>query len=50
LEDHLRQQAARDSLTGLANYRHLVEVLDMEIKRSARTERGFALLLFDWMD
>src|SRR6266478_1837773 len=47
LEDHLRQQAARDSLTGLANYRHLVEVLDMEIKRSARTERGFALLLFD---
>src|SRR6267154_526191 len=32
LEDHLRQQAARDPLTGLANYRHLAEVLDMEIK------------------
>src|SRR5467141_3558957 len=31
LEDHLRQQAARDPLTGLANYRHLAEVLDMEI-------------------
>src|SRR3984885_15241758 len=25
LEDHLRQQAAKDALTGLANYRHLVE-------------------------
>src|SRR6267378_8091822 len=47
LEDHLRQQAARDSLTGLANYRHLAEVLDMEIKRSERTGRQFALLLFD---
>jgi diguanylate cyclase (GGDEF)-like protein/PAS domain S-box-containing protein len=47
LEDHLRQQAARDSLTGLGNYRHLAEVLDMEIKRSERTGREFALLLFD---
>jgi diguanylate cyclase (GGDEF)-like protein/PAS domain S-box-containing protein len=47
LEDHLRQQAARDPLTGLANYRHLTEVLDMEIKRSERTGREFALLLFD---
>jgi diguanylate cyclase (GGDEF)-like protein/PAS domain S-box-containing protein len=47
LEDHLRQQAARDPLTGLANYRHLAEVLGMEIKRSERTGREFALLLFD---
>ena len=47
LEDHLRQQAARDPLTGLANCRHLAEVLDMEIKRSERTGREFALLLFD---
>jgi diguanylate cyclase (GGDEF)-like protein/PAS domain S-box-containing protein len=47
LEDHLRQQAARDPLTGLANYRHLAEVLDTEIKRSGRTGREFALLLFD---
>jgi diguanylate cyclase (GGDEF)-like protein/PAS domain S-box-containing protein len=47
VEDHLRQQAARDPLTGLANYRHLAEVLDMEIKRSERTRREFALLLFD---
>jgi diguanylate cyclase (GGDEF)-like protein/PAS domain S-box-containing protein len=47
LEDHLRQQAAKDSLTGLANYRHLVDVLDSEIRRSERTKREFALLLFD---
>jgi diguanylate cyclase (GGDEF)-like protein/PAS domain S-box-containing protein len=47
LEDHLRQQAARDPLTGLGNYRRLAEVLDMEIKRSERTGREFALLLFD---
>jgi diguanylate cyclase (GGDEF)-like protein/PAS domain S-box-containing protein len=47
LEDHLRQQAARDPLTGLANYRRLAEVLDMEVKRSERTGREFALLLFD---
>jgi two-component system, cell cycle response regulator len=47
LEDHLRQQAARDPLTGLANYRHLLGVLDSEIKRFKRTGREFALLLFD---
>jgi len=47
LEDHLRQQAASDPLTGLANYRHLAEVLDLEIKRSERTGREFTLLLFD---
>src|SRR4029077_9482125 len=47
LEDHLRRQAASDPLTGLANYRRLVDVLDSEIKRSKRTSREFALLLFD---
>jgi diguanylate cyclase (GGDEF)-like protein/PAS domain S-box-containing protein len=47
LEEHLRRQAASDSLTGLANYRRLVDVLDMEIKRSERTGREFAVLLFD---
>ncbi len=44
---HLRRLAASDSLTGLANYRHLVDVLDLEIKRSERTRREFALLFFD---
>jgi diguanylate cyclase (GGDEF)-like protein len=47
LEDHLRRQAASDPLTGLANYRHFVDVLDSEIKRSMRTNRKFALLFFD---
>jgi diguanylate cyclase (GGDEF)-like protein/PAS domain S-box-containing protein len=47
LENHLRRQAASDPLTGLANYRHLVDVLDSEIKRSKRTNREFALLFFD---
>jgi diguanylate cyclase (GGDEF)-like protein/PAS domain S-box-containing protein len=47
LEDHLRQQAAKDPLTGLANYRHLVETVNTEIKRSERTSREFALLFFD---
>jgi diguanylate cyclase (GGDEF)-like protein/PAS domain S-box-containing protein len=47
LEDSLRQQATKDPLTGLANYRHLVEVIDTEIKRSERTAREFALLFLD---
>jgi diguanylate cyclase (GGDEF)-like protein/PAS domain S-box-containing protein len=47
LEEHLRRQAASDSLTGLANYRHLVDVLNSEIKRSRRTGREFALLFID---
>ena len=47
LEDHLRRQAARDSLTGLANYRQLVDVLDSELNRSKRTNREFAMLFFD---
>jgi diguanylate cyclase (GGDEF)-like protein/PAS domain S-box-containing protein len=46
-EDRLRHLAATDALTGLANYRRLTEVLGIEIKRSDRTGRAFALLLFD---
>jgi diguanylate cyclase (GGDEF)-like protein/PAS domain S-box-containing protein len=46
-EEHLRHLAATDALTGLANYRRLTEVLDSEIKRSGRTARPFAVLLFD---
>jgi diguanylate cyclase (GGDEF)-like protein/PAS domain S-box-containing protein len=47
LEAHLRRQAASDPLTGLANYRCLMDVLDMEIKRCERSGRQFAVLLFD---
>ena len=46
-EDHLRHLAATDALTGLANYRRLSETLETEIKRSERTARAFAVLLFD---
>jgi diguanylate cyclase (GGDEF)-like protein/PAS domain S-box-containing protein len=50
LENRLRREAAKDPLTGLANYRSLVDALDGEIKRSTRTGREFALLLFDLDD
>ena len=45
--EELRRLAVSDALTGLANYRQLITILDAEIKRSQRTERGFAVLFFD---
>jgi diguanylate cyclase (GGDEF)-like protein len=39
--------AASDPLTGLANYRQLIDVMEAEIQRSRRTHRTFALLLLD---
>jgi len=36
-----------DPVTGLANYRRLTDSLEMEIERTGRTGRPFALLLFD---
>ncbi len=47
LEEQLRRQAFSDSLTGLANHRRLFELLQAEICRTKRTERGFSLLLLD---
>jgi diguanylate cyclase (GGDEF)-like protein len=47
LFDQVSHLAASDSLTGLANHRQLVEVLETEIQRSRRTGRSFAVLLFD---
>ena len=47
LEDDLREQANRDPLTGLGNYRHLVGALESEVRRFKRTGREFAVLLFD---
>ena len=47
LEDQLRHQALSDSLTGLANYRRLFEVLHAEMCRCKRTGREFSLLLLD---
>ena len=46
-EERMRQLAVTDPLTGLANYRELVAVLESEVQRSDRTGRQFALVLFD---
>jgi len=46
-EEHVRQLAVTDPLTGLANYRRLLGAVDLEIKRYGRTGRSFAILLFD---
>jgi diguanylate cyclase (GGDEF)-like protein len=43
----VRDRAISDSLTGLANYRQLVDVLQTELERSGRTNRPFSLLLMD---
>ncbi len=47
LEELLRHQASSDPLTGLANHRHLFEVLQNELYRSKRTGREFSILLLD---
>jgi diguanylate cyclase (GGDEF)-like protein len=47
LFESVRHLAVSDPLTGLANYRRLVEALEGEIQRSRRTGRPFSLLLFD---
>jgi diguanylate cyclase (GGDEF)-like protein/PAS domain S-box-containing protein len=46
-EAQLQLVAVTDPLTGLGNYRRLVEVLDAEVKRCGRTGRPFAVLLLD---
>jgi diguanylate cyclase (GGDEF)-like protein len=50
LFEQVRRLAVTDSLTGLANYGTLINVMDMEIQRSRRTGRPFAVLLFDLDD
>jgi len=50
LFDQVSRMAASDGLTGLANHRRLLEVLETEIQRSRRTGRSFAVLLFDLDD
>ncbi len=46
-EAQLRELAVTDALTGLPNYRRLLDVLRAEIVRSDRSERPFSLLFFD---
>jgi diguanylate cyclase (GGDEF)-like protein len=47
LFDQVRSMAVSDSLTGLANYRRLVSVLEAELDRSRRTQRPFSVVLLD---
>jgi diguanylate cyclase (GGDEF)-like protein len=47
LFDQVRTMAVSDSLTGLANYRRLISVLEAELDRSRRTQRPFSVVLFD---
>jgi diguanylate cyclase (GGDEF)-like protein len=50
VERRLRSLSVTDPLTGLANHRRLVAVLENEIMRSGRTEQPFALLFLDLDD
>jgi diguanylate cyclase (GGDEF)-like protein len=47
IEAEVGSLAVTDPLTGLANYRKLVDVLDAEVRRSNRTGRAFSVLLVD---
>jgi diguanylate cyclase (GGDEF)-like protein len=47
LFEQVRSMAVSDSLTGLANYRRLMTVLEGELDRSKRTQRGFSVVLLD---
>jgi diguanylate cyclase (GGDEF)-like protein len=47
LVERVRLMASSDPLTGLANFRRLVDVVEAEIQRSSRSGRPFTLLLFD---
>jgi diguanylate cyclase (GGDEF)-like protein len=47
LFEQVRHLAVSDPLTGLANYRRLLDVLEKETERSNRTGRPFSILLLD---
>jgi diguanylate cyclase (GGDEF)-like protein/PAS domain S-box-containing protein len=46
-EEEIRYLVASDPLTGLANYRRLLDAFDSELERSRRTGRSFSFVLFD---
>jgi diguanylate cyclase (GGDEF)-like protein len=46
-EERAKHLAVSDPLTGLANYRVLLEHIDMEIKRYQRNGRAFSVVLLD---
>jgi diguanylate cyclase (GGDEF)-like protein len=47
LFEQVRSMAVTDPLTGLANYRRLISVLEAELDRSRRTQRSFSVVLLD---
>jgi diguanylate cyclase (GGDEF)-like protein len=47
LFEDVRRLSVSDPLTGVGNYRHLLDAVEREIQRSERTGRAFALLLLD---
>jgi diguanylate cyclase (GGDEF)-like protein len=47
LFEQVRTMAVTDPLTGLANYRRLISVLEAEVDRSRRTQRPFSIVLLD---
>ncbi|MEO7190458.1 MAG: diguanylate cyclase [Vicinamibacterales bacterium] len=46
-EEQLRELVVTDPLTGLPNYRRLLDVLGTEIERARQTDRPFAVVFFD---
>jgi len=46
-KERLRELAVTDGLTGLANYRHFKDVLQLEIKRAERHKSLLSLIMFD---
>jgi diguanylate cyclase (GGDEF)-like protein len=46
-ESQLRELVVTDPMTGLPNYRRLVEVLGVEIARANRNDGSFAVVFFD---
>jgi len=47
LEERLRELATRDSLTGLFNRRHFLELAELQLEKSARSGTQLALCMFD---
>ncbi len=47
LFEQVRSMAVSDPLTGLANYRRLLAVIESELDRSRRTQRPFSIVLLD---
>ena len=47
LFEQVRTLAVSDPLTGLANYRRLLSIMEAELERSRRTQRPFSVVLFD---